>query len=228
MTQSSNPSPVNPLPSIVSALFLILLGFELVFQGGARGLLGGPEAVGWRLAAVQSYAFSGEILEWMWATDRWPVEHLIRFVSYPFIHGSFTEMLIAGVMFLAMGKLVAEVFGTLAMLAIFFVSSIGGALAFTLFTEGPYPLVGAFPAVYGLIGAYTWLLWRRMSLIGENQARAFTLIGVLMAIQLIFGLLFDLSNDWVADLSGFATGFLMSFLVSPGGWARVLRLMRKE
>ncbi|MEX0338050.1 MAG: rhomboid family intramembrane serine protease [Arenibacterium sp.] len=228
MSQSPNVSPVNPLPAIVSALFLILMGVELVFQAGARGFVGGPEAVGWRLAAVQTYAFSGEILEWMWATDRWPMEHLIRFVSYPFIHGNFTEMLFAGVMFLAMGKLVTEVFGTFAMLVIFFLSSIGGALAFTAFTEGPYPLVGAFPAVYGLIGAYTWLLWRRMSLIGENQARAFSLIGVLMAIQLIFGLFFDLANDWVADLAGFATGFLMSFLVSPGGWARVLQRMRKE
>lgn len=228
MSQSPNVSPVNPLPPVVTALFLVLLGIELVFQAGARGLAGGPEAVGWRLAAVQAYAFSGEILEWMWATDRWPMEHLIRFVSYPFIHASFSQMLFAGVMFLAMGKMVTEVFGTLAMLAVFFASSVGGALAFTFFTEGPFPLVGAFPAVYGLIGAYTWLLWRRMSLVGENQARAFTLIGVLMAIQLIFGLFFDTGKDWVADLAGFVTGFGLSFLVSPGGWARLLGRMRQD
>ena len=228
MSESSNVSPVNPLPPVVTALFLILLGIELVFQAGARGLAGGPEAVGWRLAAVQTYAFSGEVLEWMWATGQWPAEHLIRFVSYPFVHGSFSEMLFAGVMFLALGKMVTEVFGTAAMLAVFFASSIGGALAFTVFTEGPVPLLGAFPAVYGLIGAYTWLLWRRMSSVGENQARAFTLIGVLMGIQLIFGLFFDTSNDWIADLAGFVTGFALSFLISPGGWTRVVKRMRQD
>lgn len=228
MSNPSNVSPVNPLPPIVTAVFLILLGVELVFQAGARGLAGGPEAVGWRLAAVQQYAFSGEVLEWMWATGQWPLEHLIRFVSYPFVHGSFSQMLFAGVMFLAMGKMVAEVFGTGALLAVFFASSFGGALAYTVLTEGPIPLLGAFPAVYGLIGAYTWLLWRRMSLVGENQARAFSLIGVLMAIQLIFGLFFDITNDWVADLAGFATGFALSFVVSPGGWARLMGRVRKE
>ena len=44
---------VNPLPPVVVALFLILVGIEVVFQLGARGLAGGPDAVGWRLAAVQ-------------------------------------------------------------------------------------------------------------------------------------------------------------------------------
>ena len=38
-------SPVNPLPAVVVALFLTLLGIELVFTLGARGLVGGPDAV---------------------------------------------------------------------------------------------------------------------------------------------------------------------------------------
>ena len=140
-------SPVNPLPAVVVALFLTLLGIELVFTLGARGLVGGPDAVGWRLAAIQRYAFSSEILDWMWTTGRWPAEHLIRFVSYLFVHGSFTHALIAGVFLLAMGKMVAEVFGSLAMLLVFFLSGIGGALAYGLLVQDGIPLIGAFPAL---------------------------------------------------------------------------------
>ena len=124
--------------------------------------------------------------------------------------------------------MVAEVFGPVAFLAVYFVSAIVGALVFTVLTDGALPLIGSFPSVYGLIGAFTWLLWRKMSLVGENQFRAFTLIGFLMGIQLIFALFFGVSKDWVADLAGFATGFLLSFLLVPGGWAKLLAKLRQE
>jgi membrane associated rhomboid family serine protease len=49
-----------------------------------------------------------------------------------------------------------------------------------------------------------------------------------MAIQLLFGLIFGSGWEWVAELSGFAAGFLLSFLVSPGGWARVRAKIRER
>ena len=219
---------VNPLPPVVVALVLVITGIELAFSLGARGIVGGPEAVGWRLAAIQKYAFSGDILEWMWQTGQWPPEHLRRFLTYPFVHASFTHTLFVCVFVLAMGKMVAEVFGNAAMLAVFVLSGIGGALAYGLLLSEPYPLIGGFPAVYGLIGAFTWLLWRNLSLVGENQSRAFVLIAFLMGAQLLFGLLFGGTNDWVADLAGFGTGFALSFFVAPGGWARIRRGIRHD
>ncbi|MCB1311032.1 MAG: rhomboid family intramembrane serine protease [Sedimentitalea sp.] len=221
-------SAVNPLPPVVAALFLVLMGIEVAFLAGSRGLVGGPEAVGWRLAALQSYSFSPDILAWMWQTGQWPAEHLIRFVSYPFVNYSFTQTLFVGVFLLAMGKMVAEVFGPWAMLAVFVVSGIGGALAYALIVGGPQPLVGGFPPVYGLIGAFTFMLMRSLSSVGANQARAFSLIAMLMGIQLLFGLIFGLNKDWVADLAGFATGFALSFFVSPGGWARMRGKLRHD
>ncbi|MFK7752360.1 MAG: rhomboid family intramembrane serine protease [Sedimentitalea sp.] len=219
---------VNPLPPAVSALFVIIVGIECIFQLGTRGIVGGPEAVGWRLQALQSYAFSADIVAWMWETGRWPLDQTVRFVSYPFVHASFTQALFSGVILLAMGKMVAEVFGTAAMLVIFFASAIGGALVYTIVLQDPAPLIGAFPPVYGLIGGFTFILWRSLSSVGQNQARAFTLIGFLMGIQLVFGLLFGLDNSWVADLSGFAVGFGLSFFLSPGGWARIRSQIRRE
>lgn len=227
---SSDPqhSAVNPLPPVVAALFLFIMGIEIAFFLGTRGLVGGPSAVGWRLSAVQTYAFSGDIFDWMWLNGRWPAEHMIRFVTYPFVHGSFTHALFVGVFVLAMGKMVAEVFGSLAMLAVFVLSGIGGALAYSVLLNDPAPLIGGFPSVYGLIGAFTYLLWRSLANVGANQARAFTLIAFLMGIQLVFGLIFGGSRDWVADLAGFATGFGLSFFVSPGGWARMRGKIRHD
>lgn len=223
-----NVHPVNPLPPVVAALFLIVMGIEVAFFLGARGLIGGPEAVGWRLEAIQKYAFSGDIFDWMWTNGRWPAEHMIRFVSYPFVHGGFTHALFVGVFLLAMGKMVAEVFGSLAMLLIFVASGIGGALAYAVFLNDPIPLLGGFPSVYGLIGGFTYLLWRSLATVGANQSRAFSLIAVLMGIQLLFGLLFDGQGDWVADLAGFATGFSLSFFVSPGGWTRIRKRIQHD
>ncbi|MFD3190448.1 rhomboid family intramembrane serine protease [Sedimentitalea sp. HM32M-2] len=225
--QGSIPA-VNPLPPVVAALFLVILAIEVIFQLGTRGLAGGPAAVGWRLDAMQTYAFSGEIFDWMRENHRWPFEQLFRFVSYPFVHGSFTHALFVGVFLLAMGKMVAEVFGSLAFLLIFVLSGIGGALAYALLLDDPAPLIGGFPPVYGLIGAFTYMLWRSLSRVGANQARAFTLISFLMGAQLVFGLLFGVNNDWVADLAGFASGFGLSFFVSPGGWARLRRRIRHD
>lgn len=225
--QGSIPA-VNPLPPVVAALFLVILAIEVIFQLGTRGLVGGPAAVGWRLEAMQTYAFSGEIFDWMRENHRWPFEQLFRFVSYPFVHGTFTHALFVGVFLLAMGKMVAEVFGSLAFLLIFVLSGIGGALAYALLLDDPAPLIGGFPPVYGLIGAFTYMLWRSLSRVGANQARAFTLISFLMGAQLVFGLLFGVNNDWVADLAGFASGFGLSFFVSPGGWARLRRRIRHD
>ncbi len=228
MTQPHNESPVNPLPPAVAALFLVVLGIEAVFSLGARGLVGGPGAVGWRLAAVQQYAFSGEIFDFMIETGRWSLEHLFRFVAYPFVHATFTHALVSGVMLLALGKMVGETIGNLAMVAIFFVSAIGGALLYALAMDDPAPLMGAFPPVYGLIGGFTYLLWVRIGMMGGQQIRAFGLIGVLLFIQLIFGLFFGGGNDWVADIGGFGTGFLLCILLVPGGFARLRNWLRRD
>ncbi|HOZ34543.1 MAG TPA: rhomboid family intramembrane serine protease, partial [Tabrizicola sp.] len=46
--------------------------------------------------------------------------------------------------------------------------------------------------------------------------------------QLIFGVIFGGGWDWIADVTGFAAGFLLSFVVSPGGWSRVMDKMRQR
>lgn len=228
MKSSHEESPFNALPPIVVALALLILGVEVMLQAGARGFVGGPGAVGWRLEAIQTYAFSGTILGWMIETGHWPLEHLVRFFTYAFVHASFTHTLMVLVFLLALGKMVGEVFGTLAVLIVFFGSAIVGALAYGLILNDPQPLYGGYPAVYGLIGSYTFMLWVSLTGTGNTQYKAFTLIGFLLGIQLVFGLLFGGSNDWVADVFGFGTGFFLSFVLVPGAWGRFMDKMRQR
>lgn len=227
MDRDPNAPPFNPLPPVVWLLALPVVAIEALLSAGARGLVGGPSAVGWRIEAIQSYGFADQVWEWMLETRTFPVEHLLRFLAYPFVHISVTHALFVVVFVLALGKFVGEVFRLWAVLAVYFASAVVGALAYGLLLDDPMPLIGGYPAVYGLIGAFTFILWADLGARGANRARAFRLIGFLLAIQLVFGLLFGGGRDWVADLAGFGAGFALSFLVSPGGWARALERIRQ-
>jgi membrane associated rhomboid family serine protease len=232
MNPDYNAPPLNPLPPVVWLLVLPIVAVEIVLSLGTRGIVGGPAATGWRLAALQDYSFFDPAFEWMLENRTFPPELLVRFISYPFVHGSFTHALLAVVFLLALGKFVGEVFRAWALVAVFFASAIAGALAYGLVLDTRVPLFGAYPAVYGLIGAFTFILWARLGAMRADRRRAFVLIGFLMLFQLVFGivnwLLFgSTSFVWVADLAGFGAGFLLSFVVSPGGWSAVLRRLRQ-
>ena len=228
MDQQPKVSAVNPISPVVVVFFLIMLAVEMVFTAGNQGFAGGPAAVGWRAGAVQDFGFSGAVFDWMWENNRWPGEHVMRFVTYLFVHGTFTHMLVAGVMLLALGKFVGEVFAWWAVGAVFLGAGIGGAFVWGIFLNDKGYLYGAFPGVYGLIGGFTFILWLKLGQSGGNQMRAFTLIGFLMAIQLVFGVLFGANTQWLADVAGFGCGFLLSFVVSPGGWQRVRAKLRHD
>jgi rhomboid protease GluP len=204
------------------------VGLGHVFQLATAGFLGGQGGVGWRLAAMQDYAVLDEVMDWMLANGRFPPDQLLRFLTYPLIHGGFVHAAFVVVFILAIGKMVAEVFSPLAFVAIFWVSAIVGALAYVLLLDSPFPLVGGYPGVYGLIGAFTFLMWVDAGRRGENQMRAFGLIGALLAIQIIFGVIQGDFGNVVADLAGFVAGFLLSFIVSPGGWQRAVNRLRQR
>ena len=55
----------------------------------------------------------------------------------------------------------------------FFGSAVAGALAYTLVPGLQTPLIGGYPPVYGLIGAFTFLLWVNLAAVGANKYRAF-------------------------------------------------------
>ena len=146
MSHPADPSPFNALPASVWLLFGALATVEGIFSLGEAGIIGGPAAVGWRLAAINAYGFSGAAFDFMVENGRLLPEHMLRVLTYSFVHGSFTSTLFAGVILLAMGKMVGGVMGGWAVVLLFVLCGVAGALVFGLVTDQSW-LIGAFPGV---------------------------------------------------------------------------------
>lgn len=218
--------PVNPIAPVVILLVLVVAGVEGVLSLAGSGIVGGQAGIGWRNAAVGDWGFSPAV--WDLVTEQgnrdWPV--LRRFVTYGAIHASFTHALFGAALLLALGKFVGDIFHWAAVLVIVLAGLLAGAVTFGVILEGPRPLIGCYPAVYALIGAFTYVLWLRLGQRGENQLRAFRLIGMLMAFQLLFGLVFGAEPSWIADIAGFVAGLAVSIPLSPGGLAALRDRLR--
>ncbi|WCR11799.1 rhomboid family intramembrane serine protease [Paracoccus stylophorae] len=233
MREGLNESPLNPLPPAVWLLVLPIVASEAVFGLGQLGLIGGAQGVGLRLSGMQIAAFAPEMVSRMWQLGVIDWDQLYRLITFSFIHSSLTHALFVLAFTLALGNLVAREFRPWAVIALFLGSAIGGALVYTaamaVLPGRPAPLIGGYPAVYGLVGAFTFLLWARLGALNANRMRAFTLIGMLLVFQLVFGIVFGGAGyGWIAELAGFATGFGLSFLLVDGGVARALRQIRQR
>ncbi|MCV2871801.1 rhomboid family intramembrane serine protease [Defluviimonas sp. WL0050] len=220
--------PVNPLPRVVWLIVLPLAAMEAWINAGILGLAGGRSGIGWRNAMAQDWALEPQMLDQMLQGGGFNADFAMRFLTYPLVHGSFTHALLAMVFILALGKFVGEVFRGWAVLAVFLAATVAGGVVYSLVPGLTTWLFGAYPGAYGLIGAFTFILWARLGAEHANRARAFTLIAFLLGIQLVFGALFGGKPDWVADLAGFAAGFGLSFLVVPGGFAHLMRVIRQR
>lgn len=223
MSQNDDPSPFNPIPPAILALVAIILGIEIVFWAGGRGLIGGDTAVGWRLAAFIDYGFPPRLWAFMGETGQWSVDGLQRLLTYAFLNYGFIQAIFACVFILAFGKFVGEVIGGPRALVIFLVSSIGAAALYGSIFPNETVLVGSFPGAYGLLGGYTYILFLVLDQADENRLNAFRLVGVLAALQLVFGVLFPGPPHWLADLAGAAFGFLAAAAMGPGGLLRWIR-----
>lgn len=238
MRQGYEESPINPLPAVVWALALPVIASEIVFGLGQTGMIGGAGGIGLRGRAAEMAAYSPEMMLRFWQRGMVPWDQLYRVLSYPFIHFGFTHAAFVTVFILALGKVLADSFRPAAVLGLFFGSAVIAAVVYTAIAAvgAVYvpalrfnPLLGGYPAVYGFVGAFTFLLWTRLGQTGGNRMRAFSLIGMLLAFQLVFGLIFGGGGTaWIGEIAGFAAGFGLSFLLIPGGPAQVRRALRQR
>ncbi|PCJ73161.1 MAG: rhomboid family intramembrane serine protease [Rhodobacteraceae bacterium] len=218
---NADKSPFHEIPPVIVAFAVIVGGIEIMMQLSTRGYIGGEAGISWRVDAIRAFGFYDPIFEYMRETGTFNWETLGRMITYPFIHFAFTHAAFAVVMILAIGKAVAEVFHTVSVIILLVVCTIVGATVYGLVADTQYPLIGSYPAVYGLLGAFTWLLWLKAGATGESRLKAFQLIGFLAALQIFYRLAFGGGNEWAADLAGFAAGFLLSFVLAPDGRARI-------
>lgn len=234
--QDYNEAPINPLPAVTWTLALPMIAMEVVLNAAANGIVGGPGGIGWRSQAIQDFAFSPDYLRQMLIVQQFPLDGLYRPFTYAFVNTDLTQAMFVIVILLALSKFVGEVFRWWAVLTVFFASSAVAAVAYTAAPYTHIALIGGYPPVYGLIGAFTYVNWMNMKGSGSGRFRAFQLIGFLLAFRILFGAVSLVTNgmqagagwEWLAELAGFITGFMLSFAVSPGGWRRVVTRIRSR
>ena len=228
-------APINPLPAVAWILVLPMIALEIVISAGENGLVGGPSAIGWRSEAIQTLAFYPENLRQMLILGQYPLDGLWRPFTHVFVNPDVTGTLYSVAILLAMAKFTGELFRWWAVVVIFALSSLVGALAYTLVPYTQAALIGGWPAIYGLIGAFTWVQWMRQKITGVPN-NAFRLIGFLLGVRLAFGIValamggLDQSEGWmwVADAAAFVAGFALSFVVIPGGAPAIINRLRKR
>lgn len=216
-------SPLNPLPVPVWLVILAVGAIELALWLGGRGLIGGPEAVGWRLAALQRTGFSSSLQVWMLETARFPAMHAARYVTYSFVHTGPLHAFLVVVLLAALGKAYGEAQGNLRLLLVLFLPPALGALVFGLILREHELgwLFGGMAMVFGLLGALSWWRWRSAAT-RPAQLRLAGLVGVLLLARLAVGLLVEAGHGWLAEFAAFALGFALAAAVAPGRW-RALR-----
>jgi membrane associated rhomboid family serine protease len=129
---------------------------------------------------------------------------------------------------LALGKFVGEIFSSVAFLILFFATSTLGAAIYGVVSWQNTQLIGAYPGVYGLIGAYTYLMWLALERMGDNQLKAFQLIGILLGIMLVYSVALGSTPTWIAEVSSFLIGLFIAPLLAPGGWLGFINRIRKR
>lgn len=148
-------------------------------------------------------------------------DRTLPFVTYMFLHGSFTHVLINSVWLLAFGPIVARRFGTVPFLAFFLICGVAGAVVHLAWNWGSdAPVVGASAAISGLMAAGF-----RMLSAGSVGARA-PLAPILSSRMVVWTTLWVVVNV-VAGLTGLGTGGgvqLVAWQAHLGGYAAGLLL----
>lgn len=163
------------------------------------------------------------------------------FVSYAFIHGNLSHLLLNGFWMLAFGTPVARRFGGVRFLLFFALTAAAGAAAHLAIHAGQFvPVIGASAAVSGSMAAAIRFVFQAGGPLsyfggGENaywvpaaplsrvlrDPRVVIFLAVWLGLNLLFGLgivpVGDDSNGiaWEAHIGGFVTGLVAFSLFDP-------------
>ena len=233
----------NDIPPVIVVLALLIGGVELIMQLATNGVIGGQYGVGWRAATIDDFAVFPAVIDQITQHGDFRFSYLVRLVTFPFIHSSLNHAVFALIILVALGKFVGERWHAGALLTVFFVSAIVTAVFFGLVAPQNWPFYGAYPPVYGLIGAFSYLLWVRLGQTGGKRWRAFSLIAMLLLVQILWGLMLKIMSALgfaagdptsiflyvgLSEVAGFVTGFILSPVLGPGGWNTFVSHIRQR
>ena len=193
----------------------MIVGVEIILQIAESKTFGSNSSATWRNQLLTNIAFHDKVFEHIVQNRTLEPATIWPFFTYPFLHLNIPHVAIGAAIFIAMGKVISDSFSNLSVFLLFIGCTFSGALVFGIVSNQSFPLVGAYPAIYGFVSAYTWIEYRRLKSKGKSTWPAFRLILALLAIRTIFALIFGLRGSWSAELTGLATGFLLSFILAP-------------
>ncbi len=129
-----------------------------------------------------------------------------------FLHVGFFHVLTNLFGLVIFGSMVERIFGPRNFVAIYLAAGIAGNVA--SFVAGPNLSVGASGAVFGIFGAFGAYLLLNRRLLGQVGRQQLTSIGVIVAINIVFGLSVS-GVDNAAHIGGLIAGASVAFLVAP-------------
>lgn len=204
--------------------FVIALCGVMVVIHAATSLLG-QEAAIW---ALQRFAYSPLYL---WSAlgavelniSPWRLGTL---VTHAFLHADWLHLGVNVGLLLSFGAVVERVFGRVALLLVFLLSAVAGAVTQTFFEgQAPFVMVGASATVYAMMAVVVCIMIASKQ--GGLRQRGLVMGVVLMGLNLLTGVvglgdfLGGAEIAWQAHLGGFLLG-LLAF--KPLVWERRRRL----
>lgn len=213
--EESRPAPiVNTLPWAVWLLTLGVAGVELVLWAGAHGLVNWAGSAGWRAQALVAFGISPELQGWMWDTGRYPPERLWRYLAFGFFHLGPMQAVLVIVITAALGKACAERLGSAKVLVLLLLAQATGGVAFGLVADPGAWLIGGYPMIFALAGAYGALLRTRAALF---------MVATLVVARLGLSAMAGGGMDWLADLTALGMGAAMAQALDGPVLARLRR-----
>ena len=203
---------------VIGILVALIVVPELVQWPADLGWVGTGR---WRTLLVQYGAFwPGLLQNWQpnYALQPWTM-----FITYSFLHGGPLHLLGNVMVLLWIGPGVVKHLGQTRFVAIWIISTLGGAIAFALLATSPTPMVGASGSIFGLLGATVALQYLK-------PARYWTAAGITLGLIGLNVITLIMENGflaWQPHLGGYITGMIMGMLWS-GTSSRSAKLHRLE
>lgn len=137
------------------------------------------------------------------------------FVTYGFLHGGFSHLLVNMLTLWSLGMAVVDRVGQRRFLLLYVASLFGGAMLFGLLAPPLRSMVGASGALFGLAGgllawAYVDRFTARMGLWPIVRMAVF-----LIVMNVVMWWALDGQLAWETHLGGFLVGWIMALLIDP-------------
>jgi len=204
----------SPAPVALIALAVLVALPELVLILADIGLVGSAR---WRpLAWLYGGLWAGLLQGWR---TNFPGQLVTMFATHAFLHAGPGHMIGNLGALLAVGPPVLARFGTRGFLAVYAAAILGGGVTFGLLSASPAPMVGASGAIFGLVGAWTWMQGADHGRAGAGPgvvaARMLGITAGLALLNLVMWLLAEGVLAWETHLGGYLAGLGLAALLAP-------------